>query len=83
MAIDPMPLGNITAELMQELEEYGDNVELLDALVVVEVMTDDGVTIIHQKCTSPRDVVFAGFVAFLHASIATGQFDPDTEDEDG
>lgn len=71
--IDPAKLAELTASLMDELEEaYGSEAELGDVVIAVEVVLPDDTTIVEHRCTSSRAVVFAGLASMLTASALDG-----------
>lgn len=66
-------IGSMVAELLDDLEEeYGEDHQILDAVIVVEVLPDsedDGGSIIHRRGTSKRTTVALGLVAAAHDSL--------------
>lgn len=80
--IDLTPIGQLAADLMEQLDDGGDY-ELQDAILAVEIMNSDGSTTILRGCTSDRHVVAAGLAAFLYKATTEGQNDEyDEIDED-
>lgn len=76
MALDPAPIGEVAAELMDELEdEFGLGAELLDAIVLVEVKVpnqegegEDRFHIRYRATTEPPTQAF-GMLTFAADSV--------------
>lgn len=83
MSLDTTALGSATADLMQKIEDvYGDDAEILDAIVIAEVsFKDEGddCTAVEYWCTSPRSVIQAGLLSICHEAEASPSVDDDDE----
>jgi hypothetical protein len=63
MALDQIKVGQLTADLMENLEQrYGDDSEIGDVCLIVEVVGPHGSEVTTQ-CSSPRRHVNLGLLA--------------------
>jgi hypothetical protein len=69
MAFDQTKVGRLTADLMETLEErYGDESEIGDVCLIVEVVGGHGSEVVTQ-CSSPRRHVNIGLLRLAGATF--------------
>lgn len=72
MTLDPAPIARLAAKLIDELEaEYGDDANLADAVLIVELDHPDA-SIIRWKGTTTRPTILLGLGATLAVAMSDG-----------
>lgn len=86
MTVDTHPIGNLVAEVMDEIEEtYGENASLGIFAIVAEINVEDedslGVTHVIYRCNDNRTWIQAGlFEAARHAAMNPTSLNEDDEE---